>query len=159
MTAIRQKTIEGLRAGDSFSVTRTFSHEDVVRFADISRDYNPVHFEKRWTKIKDFKDTICHGLLVAGMVTEIGGQIGWLASGMDFRFKKPVYFGDTVTCTFTITDIDGKGRARAEALFRNQKEELVLRGIITGIVPGRLEKEVLRQMVAEGDPTNKLPET
>ncbi len=159
MTAIRQKTIEGLRAGDCFSVTRTFSHEDVVRFADISRDYNPVHFEKRWAKIKGFTDTICHGLLVAGMVTEIGGQIGWLASGMDFRFKKPVYFGDTITCRFTITDIDNKGRARAEAVFRNHKEELVLRAIITGIVPGRLEKEALRQMVAEGDPTNKLLET
>ena len=158
MTAIRQKTIEGLQAGDRFSVRRTFTREDVVRFADISRDYNPVHFEPRWTKVKGFKDTICHGLLVAGMVTEIGGQIGWLASGMDFRFMQPVYIGDTITCTFTITEIDDRGRARGEALFTNQKQELVLRAIITGIVPGHPEKEVLRQMVAEGDPTNQLPE-
>ncbi len=156
MTHIRMKTIEGLQAGDSFIITRTFSKEDVVRFADISRDYNPVHFEHRWTKIKGFKDTICHGLLVAGMVTEIGGQIGWLASGMDFHFKQPVYIGDTVTCRFTITEIDQQGRARAEAVFQNQLDEVVLRAVVTGIVPGRAERDVLEKMVAEGDPTNKL---
>ena len=155
MTAIRKKTIEGLQVGDRFTVTRTFSRKDVIRFADISRDYNPVHFEPRWTRVKGFDGEICHGLLVAGMVTEVGGQIGWLASGMDFRFKQPVYVGDTVTCTFTITDISPDGRARAEGLFRNQHGELVLNAIITGIVPGRPEIEVLRQMVAEGDPTNK----
>ena len=156
MTRIRMKTIRGLQAGDSFIITRTFSEEDVVRFADISRDYNPVHFDRRWTKIKGFKDTICHGLLVAGMVTEIGGQIGWLASGMDFHFKQPVYIGDTVTCAFTITDIDQQGRARAEAVFHNQLDDVVLRAVITGIVPGRAERDVLEKMVAEGDPTNKL---
>ena len=156
MTHIRTKTIEGLQTGDHFIITRTFSEEDVVRFADISRDYNPVHFEQRWTKIKGFKDTICHGLLVAGMVTEIGGQIGWLASGMDFHFKQPVYTGDTVTCTFTITDIDQQGRARAEAVFQNQLDDVVLRAVVTGIVPGRTERDILEKMVEEGDPTNKL---
>ena len=156
MTEIRRKTIEGLQSGDRFSVTRTFSQQDVDRFAEISRDYNPVHFDQRWTAVKGFKDRICHGLLVAGMVTEIGGQIGWLASGMDFHFKQPVYIGDTVTCTFTITEIDGQGRARGEGLYRNQRGEVVLRAVLTGIVPRRPETEVLRQMVAEGDPTNKL---
>jgi acyl dehydratase len=156
MTEIREKTIEGLQVGDSFTVARTFCQEDVDRFADISRDYNPVHFERRWTEIKGFKGRICHGLLVAGLLTEIGGQIGWLATGMDFRFKKPVYVGDAVTCTFTITEIDDTGRASGEGLFANQQGEVVLRAVLTGLVPGRLEKEVLQQMVAEGDPTNKL---
>ena len=156
MTEIRKKTIDGLHAGDSFVVKRTFSREDVDRFADISQDYNPVHFEPRWTQIKGFTGRICHGLLVAGMITEIGGQIGWLASGMDFRYKQPVFIGDTVTCTFTITEIDANGRSRAEGLFTNQHGEVVLRAVITGIVPGPSERELLQQMVAEGDPTNKL---
>ena len=93
------------------------------------------------------------------MVTQIGGQIGWLASGMDFHFKLPVYIGDTITCAFTITEIDPKGRAKAEAIFRNQKDEVVLLAVITGIVPGSPEREVLSRMVAEGDPTNKLDKT
>ena len=156
MTTIREKTIEGLQIGDRFLTTRTFSREDVNRFAGISRDFNPVHFEQRWTKLKGFTDTVCHGLLVAGMVTEIGGQIGWLASGMDFAFKQPVYVGDTITCRFTITDIDDQGRARAEAVFRNQQDAVVLRAVITGILPGPTERKLLAQMMAEGDPTHQI---
>jgi acyl dehydratase len=47
MSWIRKKTLEGLKAGDSFSISRTFTEEDVSLFAGITRDYNPVHFEKR----------------------------------------------------------------------------------------------------------------
>ena len=103
--------------GDSFSVTRTFTEEDVIRFADVSRDYNPVHYERLFAEAKNFDDRICHGLLIGSMLTEIGGQIGWLASGMNFKFKHPVYFGDTITCHFTIAEKHEKGRARGDAVF------------------------------------------
>ena len=92
------------------------------------------------------------------MLTEIGGQMGWLASVMNFRFKKPVYFGDTVTCKLTITDIDTRNRARALAEYHNQDGVVVLEADLEGIVPAKPEQEVLKAMVAEGDPTNKLVE-
>jgi acyl dehydratase len=152
---MRETAIKGLKAGDSFAITRTFSEQDTLTFAEISKDYNPVHFDKRFANIKGFPDPICHGLLVAGMITEIGGQIGWLASGMNFRFRKPVYFGDTIECRLTITDIDVRDRAKAEALFRNQREEIVIEASVTGIVPGIPERQIMALMVAEGDPTNK----
>jgi 3-hydroxybutyryl-CoA dehydratase len=155
MSKMRDKSINGLKAGDSFVITRTFSEEDTIAFADISRDYNPVHFDKRFANAKSFPDPICHGLLVAGMVTEIGGQIGWLASGMNFRFRKPVYFGDTIECRLTITEIDDHDRAKAEALFRNQRGEIVIEASITGIIPGIPERQIMALMAAEGDPTNK----
>ena len=158
MSFIRQKTVEGLRTGDVFSVTRTFTEQDVHRFADMSRDYNPVHFDDRFAKVKNLEDRICHGLLVASLVTEIGGQIGWLASGMDFKFKKPVYFGQTVRCELTITDIDDRGRARAEAVLFTDDGTTVMECVLTGIVPGAGEKKVMKAMLAEGDPTNKLDE-
>ena len=63
MSHIRKKAIEGLEIGDTFSVSRTFTEQDVVRFADISRDYNPIHFDQRFTKVKNFDGLICHGLL------------------------------------------------------------------------------------------------
>ena len=156
MSQIRKKAIEGLERGDTFSVSRTFTEQDVIRFADISRDYNPVHCDERFVKVKNFDGRICHGLLVASLVTEIGGQIGWLASGMTFKFKKPVYFGDTVRCDFTITDIDERGRARAEAVFTNEDDLTVLEAVVTGIVPGAQEKQVMKDMLAEGDPTNMV---
>jgi len=126
-----------------------------MAFADLSRDYNPVHFDDRFVKAKNFRGRICHGLLVASLLTEIGGQIGWLASGMNFRFKKPVYFGDTIECCFTITELDERNRAKAEAVFKNQQNEIVLEAHLSGIVPGSAEKRAMEAMVAEGDPTNK----
>ena len=155
MSYIRAKAIAGLKPGDSFAVARTFTEQDTVAFAEISRDYNPVHFDDRFAKAKNLNGRICHGLLVVSLLTEIGGQIGWLASGMNFRFKKPVYFGDTIECRFTITERDERNRAKAEAVFRNQQNEIVAEAHVTGIVPGSPEKRVMEFMVAEGDPTNQ----
>ncbi|HXM25326.1 MAG TPA: MaoC family dehydratase [Chthoniobacterales bacterium] len=155
MSHIRNKAIAGLKPGDSFSVSRTFTEQDMSAFADISKDYNPVHFDDRFANAKDFRARICHGLAVASLATEIGGQIGWLASGMNFRFKKPVYFGDTIECSLTITEIDDRNRAKAEAVFKNQQNEVVIEAHLTGIVPSFQERQIMEIMTAEGDPTNK----
>ena len=154
MSYIRKKATEGLKTGDTFSVSRTFTEEDVTRFGDISRDYNPVHFDERFAKGKNLEGRICHGLLIASLITEIGGQIGWLASEMTFKFRKPVYFGDTIKCNLMVTRIDEKGRARGEAVFTNEHGLTVLTGVVTGVLPGAREKRVMEEMLAEGDPTN-----
>jgi 3-hydroxybutyryl-CoA dehydratase len=156
MSFIRRKAIEGLKPGDSFSLSRTFTEEDIVHFAAITRDYNPVHFDERFSRAKNFPGRICHGLLVAGMISEIGGQIGWLASEMAFRFKRPVFPGDTIRCTLTITRIEDHGRAEAEAVFHKQDETLVLEATLKGILPALPERQVMKAMVAEGDPTNRI---
>ena len=156
MSYIRNRAIEGLRLGDTFSVSRTFTDKDVLGFAEISRDYNPVHFDERFAKVKNFTGPVCQGLLVASLTTEIGGQIGWLASGMEFKFLKPVYFGDTIKCDFTITDIGDGGDARGEGIFTNEDQATVLVGVVTGFIPGDKEKQVMKAMVDEGDPTNKV---
>ena len=135
MSEIRKKTIEGLKVGDMFTVSRTFVEEDVQDFANMTRDYNPVHFDERFTKAKNLRGKICHGLLVGSLVTEIGGQIGWYASKLDFRFKKPVYFGDTVTCSLTISCLAGEGLAEAKAVCRNQEGEIVLEAFLKGYIP------------------------
>jgi acyl dehydratase len=57
MSYIRNRSIDGLRVGDTFSVSRTFTDEDVLRYAEISRDYNPVHFDDRFAKL----ERCCHG--------------------------------------------------------------------------------------------------
>ena len=158
MVDIRGKTISGLNAGDSFIISRTFSEKDMIAFAGITRDYNPVHFDDRFAKAKNFKGRVCHGLLTAGMITEIGGQIGWLATQMNFKFKKPVYFGDTITCCFTITEVDEIGWARAEGTMQNQEGLVMVEAWITGRLPDRRDIDVLKAMVAEGDPTNQMTE-
>ena len=75
---------------------------------------------------------------------------------MSFRFRQPVYFNETITCRFTITDIDERLRARAEAVYLNAQGRVVLEAELEGILPDRSEREILSAMVAEGDPTNKV---
>ena len=155
MSYIRKKTIAGLKRVDSFTVSRTFTEHDATAFADIGRDYNPVHFDLRFAQAKNFRGPICLGLLVASLLTDIGGQIGWLASGMNFRFKKPVYFGDTIDCRFTITELDDRNKAKADVVFKNQRDETVIEAYVTGITPGLPERRVMEDMIAQVDPTNK----
>ena len=153
---IRIRAIQGLKEGDSFTYTRNFTEGETKSFGDITRDYNPVHYDLRWTNITGFSGLICHGLLVGSMVCEFGGQVGWLATGMSFKYIKPVYFDDTIHCTITITKIEKTGRAEAEAFFTNQNDEQVCYAHITGRVPLSKERELLKQMISENDPTNKL---
>lgn len=155
MPHIRQKTIAGLRPGDSFSVSRTFTQQDTLDFAALSRDYNPIHFDQRFVEAKNFRAPICHGLLVGSLLTEIGGQIGWLASGMNFRFRRPVYFGDTIECSLTINEVDERLRAKADALFKNQHGEVVIEAQVSGIIPGPPEQRILAAILSETEPTKR----
>jgi 3-hydroxybutyryl-CoA dehydratase len=143
LSAIRLQTIAGLQPGDRFTVCRTFSQNDVSAFAAISRDDNPVHDDEDFVRAKGFDGKICHGLLVACLITEIGGQIGWLASGLSFRFLKPVYIGDTIECRFTLHRLDENGRASAGAEYINQHGNTVMTGELTGILPGEPEKQIM----------------
>ena len=150
MSRIRNQTIQGLTVGDTFTVSRKFTEQDMLNFADITRDYNPIHFDERFVSAKKLKGRICHGLLVGSLLTEIGGEIGWLASEMNFHFKKPVYFGDTIDCSLTITKIDGRNRAKAEVIYRNQDGTVVLEAELGGILPGDRERKILDAILAAG---------
>ena len=156
MAGFRERAAEGLQVGDTFRISRTFTDEEVSRFAGISRDYNPVHFDARFAKARNLTATICHGLLTLSLAAEIGGQIGWLASGMNLRFKGPVYVRETITCRWVITSIDQNGRAKAYVTITKEDGVTVIEGEISGIVPGVEERKVLSQMLSEGDPTNEL---
>jgi acyl dehydratase len=147
MTDIRRRTVAGLKAGDTFTLTRTFTEEDVAAFTAVTRDHNPIHFHEGFLKSKGFDARICHGLLVGGMITEMGGQMGWLASGMNFRFKKPVYLNDTVTCCCKLSYVDEENRAKAEAVFTNQHGEIVLQASLYGLLPDPQEREILEELL------------
>jgi acyl dehydratase len=153
MTDIRRRTVAGLSAGDTFTLIRTFTEKDVDVFTRVTRDHNPIHSSRRFVALKGFNRPICHGLLVGGMITEMGGQMGWLASGMNFRFKRPVYVGDTVTCRCTLTAVDEKNRAQAEAVFANQHGEVVLEASLFGVLPDEEERQVLEDLL-DSDPTD-----
>lgn len=150
----RKRGLKGVKVGDTFTATRTFTETDVLHFGEISKDYNPVHFDERFARAGRFTGRICHGLLVASMATEIGGQLGWLASGMRFEFKRPVYPGDRIECRLTIARFGEGGRVRGEGVFLNQHGMMVMEAVVEGIVPDLRCREVLETMVAEDEASN-----
>lgn len=152
MSDIRRRTVAGLKTGDSISITRTFTEKDVAAFSAVTRDHNPIHFSRRFVELKGFKERICHGLLVGGMLTEVGGQMAWLASGMNFRFKRPVYFNDTITCHVTLASVDANQRATAQAVFTNQDGEIVMEAGLFGVLPNNQERQVLADMEIRSHP-------
>jgi acyl dehydratase len=152
----RKRAAEGVSAGDRFSFSRVFSREELIAFGELTRDYNPVHYDAAFAGLKGFAGPICHGLLAGSMICEIGGQLGWLATGMDFAFKKPIHPGDAITCVLTVDDVDASHFARARARLTNQDGVEVMAAALEGYLPDPAARERLGQMMAEGDPTNPL---
>jgi 3-hydroxybutyryl-CoA dehydratase len=158
MKTLRQQAANGLKKGDRFELKRRFTKNDTHLFGDLTKDYNPVHYDMTWATEKGFNGLICHGLLVGAMICEFGGQVGWLATGMDFKFIKPVYFEDEITCCITLTQIQPDGRAKASAIFTNQNGVKVALVELSGRLPIRRERELLTQMIQAKDPFNPLSE-
>ena len=156
MKTMRERAADGLKVGDVFHTSRTFTREEVDLFAKISGDYNPVHFDAEFAQSRNFSAPICHGLLTASLLTEIGGQIGWLASNMNFQFKRPVYPEQTVTCEWTITAIDERARAQALVVMTNEAGEVVLTAEVGGVVSGEQQRALLKKIIAAGDQHNPL---
>jgi 3-hydroxymyristoyl/3-hydroxydecanoyl-(acyl carrier protein) dehydratase len=73
---------------------------------------------------------------------------------MSFAFNRPVYAGEQITCHWLIADIDERGHAKAEVRILNAEGITVLEATTTGVLPGTEERECLKQMIADGDPTN-----
>ncbi len=59
MSSMRTKAIDGISVGDTFITSRTFTEQQVMDFAKISRDYNPVHLDERFAKAMNFNGKIC----------------------------------------------------------------------------------------------------
>lgn len=156
MNPMRAKAAQGIKAGEVFTVTRAFDQQETEAFGHLTRDYNPVHYDPEFAAIKGFPRLILHGLLTAGMVCEVGGQLAWLATAMEFHFRKPVFSGDTITCRVTVTSVDRRGWAQAEALFTNQHGEVVVSARMEGQVPQGESREVLARRLDQGDPYNQL---
>lgn len=152
MNTIRRRAIEGIRAGDVFTVERIFTLAEVVAFTRLSRDRNPIHSDQRFIEAKGFDSPICHGLLVGCLITEIGGQMAMLAAGMNFRFRRPVYPGERVTCRLEVLEVDERSRAKCAAVITNPAGETVIECELFGRVPGPEERRILAATDREGDP-------
>lgn len=134
------KTIDTIQIGDSASFTKTVTEADVILYAGISGDLNPAHINDEHAKGSMFGQRIAHGMLSAGFISAVLGMYlpgpGTIYMGQELRFVKPVYIGDTVTATATVSErIVEKNRLKLETVVTNQRGETVITGTATVMPP------------------------
>jgi len=122
-----------VKIGDTFSTTREVTDDVIRKFAEVSGDYNPIHLDEEFAKSTRFGRRIAHGMLSGAYISAVLGnefkerKIVYLSQTM--KFIAPVYLGDTVTATGTITDIrEDRGIVTLETVCTNQNGEPTLRG-------------------------------
>ncbi len=87
---------------------RTVTEADVVLFAGLSGDYNPLHTDRVFAEATPFGQRIAHGMLSAsistGLAQNVGVFEGTTIALMEqvFRYKAPVFFGDTIHMSLTV---------------------------------------------------------
>lgn len=101
--------IEDLSEGMTASYAKTVTEADVVLFAGISGDDNPVHINQEFAENSMFKQRIAHGMLSAGFISAVLGTKmpgpGAIYISQNLKFKAPVHIGDTVKATVTILEV------------------------------------------------------
>ena len=98
-----------LKLGDTATITKTITDDDIRAFADLLGDNNSVHLDDEFAKKTRFGRRIAHGMLSASLIsTAIGTKLpgaGAIYLSQSFRFMAPVYPGDTITARVTISQI------------------------------------------------------
>jgi acyl dehydratase len=138
---------EDLEVGRVFPTpARTVTEADLVNFAGVSGDFNPIHTDEEYAKETPFGRRVAHGLLVLAMLTGLrlrtgvfeGTLITWLEIRR-YRFLKPVFIGDTIRGETEIaekreTSKPDRGVVVQRVRIYNQKGEPVQEGEFVTLV-------------------------
>jgi acyl dehydratase len=139
----RGKSFEELVIGEKATFTKTISEMDVYTFAGISGDFNPMHVNEEYAVHTTYKARIAHGIVPQSLCAPILGMklpgLGTVLLEISTRFRKPTYFGDTVTATAEVKDkLEDKKWIRLRLTWTNQRQDLIAEGsalVIPPVVP------------------------
>jgi len=128
------------KEGDQRSITKQFVEDDVLNFAKITGDNNPIHLDEEYASKTRFQKRLVHGILVSGLISAVlGMQIpgpGSIYISQSLNFKAPVFIGDTITVTATMLTIRvDKPIATLETICRNQNNIIVIDGQAVLLLP------------------------
>lgn len=130
------RTYEDIKIGDKDFVKKVVTEADVVDFARISTDNNPVHLDEEYARSTPFKSRIAHGMFSAALISAVLGTklpgYGTIYLSQDLKFRAPVYLGDELTAYVEVVEkIDAKKRLRLKTWVENQKGNVVTEGEAT----------------------------
>ncbi len=130
--------LEDLSVNMSASHAKTITEADVILFAGISGDNNPVHINAEYAATTMFKERIVHGMFNAALIsTVIGMKLpgpGAIYLDQQISFKAPVHIGDTVTAIVTVKEINTERRRVTLETICKIKDKTVTIGTATVMV-------------------------
>ncbi len=132
---------EDLQLGMEASYARAVTDADIVAFADLTGDKNPLHLDAAYAAKTVFKTPIAHGMLTAGYISTVFGMEmpgpGAIYVSQTLNFRAPVRAGDTVMAKVVVAElIAAKRRARFHCTC-TVEGKVVLEGEAVLMVPGR----------------------
>ena len=135
---------EDLSEGDCWrSLGRTITEADVVNFAGITGDFDPLHMDHEFARQTPFGKPIAHGLLGLSLVAGLSSHFPCVKTLAftkieNWEFHKPLYIGDTVYAETEVTDKQTKGRRTGYVTWHrrlvNQNGEVVQSGVLETLV-------------------------
>jgi len=132
---------EELEVGMSASFARTIGEADLLLFAGVSGDTNPVHLDEEFASGTMFGQRIAHGMLTASFIsTVIGTKLpgpGCIYLSQSLRFKAPVKPGDTVVARVTLRELVPEKRKAIFDTVCTVRGRTVLEGEANILVPPR----------------------
>jgi 3-hydroxybutyryl-CoA dehydratase len=133
--------LEDLKVGQQAMFGRTVTDADILAYAGVSGDTNPIHLHDGFARTTRFGQRIAHGMLSAGYIsTVIGTRLpgpGAVYISQTLNFMAPVVVGDTITAVATITAIDDKRRRVTLKTQCLNGDKVVIDGEAIVLVPRR----------------------
>jgi acyl dehydratase len=106
MEEARDLKFEDINVGDSTSFSHTITEQDVLDFARLSGDYNPLHIDEAYAARTQFGKPIAHGMFLGALCSRLIGMYlpgkRSLYLSQNLQFKNPAYRGDTIEIVGTV---------------------------------------------------------
>ena len=134
------ESVQGLEVGSKAVFSKTVTASDILKFAEVSGDTNPLHSDAAYAARTRFKQPIAHGMFGAGIIsaalgTRLAPDAVVIYLGQNLQFRAPVMAGDTLTATCTVKAVDTeRNRLTLDTVVRKQDDTEVIRGEATVMV-------------------------
>ena len=134
--------LEDLFIGQTAVYARTVTDADIVLYAGVSGDTNPVHLNQEFATTTMFQGRIAHGMLTASLIsTVLGTKLpgpGCIYLSQNLKFRAPVRPGDTVQARVTVTEVFPEKRRVAVKTVCTVAGNVVIDGDALLMVPSRI---------------------
>lgn len=139
MSMLESRTYDEVNVGDAASVSHTVSERDLILFATVSGDVNPVHLDQQFAETTPFKGRIAHGMLSGALISaaiacELPGP-GSIYIGQELSFLRPVRLGDEIRIELEVLEKLPKNRLKIATRVINQDGKKVVDGAATVMAP------------------------